>query len=123
VANYPGLAHEAILRFDKLCHDGVSQTWYQSARLAVDYPSMKSPAVLCSTSLRNSSAPKYNPICILDPRNTLQFVAEKFIRIMSQSGASIHADCVTKFNELKLNKKIKYIIYKLDDNYKEIVVE
>jgi len=42
---------------------------------------------------------------------------------MSQSGASVHADCVTKFNELKLNKKIKYIIYKLSDDYKEIVVE
>ena len=46
VANYPGLAHEAILRFDKLCHGGVSQTWYQSTRLAVDYPSMENPAVL-----------------------------------------------------------------------------
>jgi hypothetical protein len=46
VANYPGLAHEAILRFDKLCHGGVSQTWYQSTRLAVDYPSTENPAVL-----------------------------------------------------------------------------
>jgi len=42
---------------------------------------------------------------------------------MSQSGAQVAADCVTKFNELKLNKKIKFIIYKLDDNYKEIVVD
>lgn len=32
-------------------------------------------------------------------------------------------DCVTKFNELKLGKSIKYIIYKLDDAYKQIVVE
>lgn len=30
---------------------------------------------------------------------------------------------MTKFNELKLNKKIKYIIFKLTDDYKEIVVE
>jgi hypothetical protein len=30
---------------------------------------------------------------------------------------------VSKFNELKLNKKIKYILYKLTDDYKEIVVE
>ncbi|TVY27658.1 Cofilin [Lachnellula hyalina] len=36
---------------------------------------------------------------------------------------SISPDCVAKFNELKLNKKIKYIIYKLTDDYKEIVVE
>jgi len=42
---------------------------------------------------------------------------------MSQSGVSISPDCVTKFNELKLNKKIKYIIYKLSDDYKEVVVE
>jgi len=42
---------------------------------------------------------------------------------MSQSGAVVSADCVTKFNELKLNKKIKFIIYKLDDQYKEIVVD
>jgi len=42
---------------------------------------------------------------------------------MSQSGAQVNADCVTKFNELKLNKKIKYIIYKLSDDYKEIVVD
>ena len=32
-------------------------------------------------------------------------------------------DCVTKFNELKLGKEIKYIIYKLSDDNKEIVVE
>jgi len=42
---------------------------------------------------------------------------------MSQSGVSISPDCVSKFNELKLNKKIKYILYKLDDGYKQIVVE
>lgn len=42
---------------------------------------------------------------------------------MSQSGVSISPECVSKFNELKLNKKIKYILYKLSDDYKEIVVE
>jgi len=42
---------------------------------------------------------------------------------MSQSGASVAPDCVTRFNELKLNKKIKFIIYKLSDDYKEIVVD
>jgi hypothetical protein len=30
---------------------------------------------------------------------------------------------VSAFNELKLSKKLKYIIYKLSDDYKEIVVE
>ncbi|PCD41758.1 hypothetical protein AU210_004302 [Fusarium oxysporum f. sp. radicis-cucumerinum] len=32
-------------------------------------------------------------------------------------------DCITAFNDLKLNKKYKYIVYKLSDDYKEIVVE
>lgn len=30
---------------------------------------------------------------------------------------------MSKFNELKLNKNIKYIIYKLSDDNKQIVVE
>ncbi|KAL3421289.1 cofilin/tropomyosin-type actin-binding protein [Phlyctema vagabunda] len=42
---------------------------------------------------------------------------------MSQSGVSIAPECISVFNELKLNKKIKYIIYKLSDDYKEIVIE
>ncbi|XP_044724581.1 cofilin/tropomyosin-type actin-binding protein [Hirsutella rhossiliensis] len=42
---------------------------------------------------------------------------------MSQSGASVAQECITAYNDLKLNKKFKYIIYKLSDNYKEIVVE
>ena len=36
---------------------------------------------------------------------------------------SIAQDCISKFNELKLNKKLKFIIYKLSDDYKEIGVE
>lgn len=36
---------------------------------------------------------------------------------------SIAPECISTFNELKLNKKLKYIIYKLSDDYKEIVVE
>lgn len=32
-------------------------------------------------------------------------------------------DCISTFNDLKLAKKIKFIIYKLSDDYKEIVVE
>lgn len=32
-------------------------------------------------------------------------------------------ECISKFNELKLGKSIKYIVYKLSDDYKEIVVE
>ena len=32
-------------------------------------------------------------------------------------------ECVTTFDELKLKKEIKYIIYKISDDYKQIVVE
>lgn len=35
----------------------------------------------------------------------------------------VSQECVSKFNELKLGKSIKYIIYKLSDDNKEIVVE
>jgi len=42
---------------------------------------------------------------------------------MSQSGVSISPECISTFNELKLNKKIKFILYKLSDDYKQIVVE
>ncbi|KAL8827346.1 MAG: hypothetical protein Q9191_003238 [Dirinaria sp. TL-2023a] len=42
---------------------------------------------------------------------------------MSKSGVSVAPECISKYNELKLGKEIKYIIYKLSDDYKEIVVE
>ncbi|KAI6360113.1 cofilin [Pyricularia grisea] len=42
---------------------------------------------------------------------------------MSQSGATVSQECITTYNELKLGKNIKYIIFKLSDNNKEIVVE
>lgn len=32
-------------------------------------------------------------------------------------------DAIQAYNDLKLNKKYKFIIYKLSDDYKEIVVE
>lgn len=42
---------------------------------------------------------------------------------MSQSGATVNEQCVTAYNDLKLNKKYKYVIYKLSDDNKEIVVD
>jgi len=42
---------------------------------------------------------------------------------MAQSGVSVAPDCITAFNELKLGKDIKWIIYKISDDWKEIVVE
>ncbi|KAL2160342.1 hypothetical protein VTH06DRAFT_1515 [Thermothelomyces fergusii] len=42
---------------------------------------------------------------------------------MSQSGATVNEECVAAYNELKLNKKYKYIIFKLSDDNTEIVVE
>lgn len=40
-----------------------------------------------------------------------------------ENRATVHEDCVTAWNDLKLNKKHKYIIFKLSDDLKEIVVE
>lgn len=37
--------------------------------------------------------------------------------------ASASQECVTAYNELKLNKKYKYIIYKLNDKHTEIIIE
>ncbi|KAF1972217.1 actin depolymerizing protein [Bimuria novae-zelandiae CBS 107.79] len=42
---------------------------------------------------------------------------------MAQSGVSVAPECISAFNELKLGKDIKYIIYKISDDWKEIVVE
>jgi len=42
---------------------------------------------------------------------------------MSQSGVQISPECITKFNELKLGKKFKYIIYKLSDDFRQTVVD
>jgi len=36
---------------------------------------------------------------------------------------SVAPECITAFNELKLGKDLKYIIYKISDDWKEIVVE
>jgi len=42
---------------------------------------------------------------------------------MAQSGVSVAPECISAFNELKLGKSLKWIIYKISDDYKEIVVE
>jgi cofilin len=39
------------------------------------------------------------------------------------SGVSAHPDCLTKFEELKLRKKIKYIIFRVNDSKTEIIPE
>ncbi|KAG8898946.1 cofilin [Tulasnella sp. 403] len=39
------------------------------------------------------------------------------------SGVKAHPDCVTTYNELKLRKKYRSIIYKINDKQPEIVVE
>jgi len=42
---------------------------------------------------------------------------------MSQSGATVGQECVQAYNDLKLSKKYKYVIFKLSDDNKQIVVE
>jgi len=42
---------------------------------------------------------------------------------MAQSGVTVAPECIQAFNELKLGKSTKWIIYKISDDWKEIVVE
>lgn len=42
---------------------------------------------------------------------------------MAQSGVSVAPDAIKAFNDLKLGKSTKWIIYKISDDWKEIVVE
>jgi len=42
---------------------------------------------------------------------------------MSSSGVPVHSDCVTIFQDLKLKKKYRYIIFNLSKDLTEIVVE
>merc|ERR1711920_33844 len=42
---------------------------------------------------------------------------------MAQSGVSVTPECIQAFNDLKLGKDTKWIIYKISDDWKEIVVE
>ena len=42
---------------------------------------------------------------------------------MGLSRATVSQDCITAFNDLKLAKKYKYIVFKLSDDNREIVVE
>jgi cofilin len=39
------------------------------------------------------------------------------------ASVSVAPECISTFNELKLGKDIKWIIYKIRDDWKEIVVE
>ncbi|KAG0018222.1 cofilin [Entomortierella chlamydospora] len=41
----------------------------------------------------------------------------------SASGVQADPDCVASFQELKLGKKVKFIIFKLSDDNKSIIVE
>lgn len=41
----------------------------------------------------------------------------------SRCRATVAQECITAYNDLKLNKKYKFIIFKLSDDNKQIVVE
>ena len=41
----------------------------------------------------------------------------------SIGSVSVNPECISAFNELKLGKDLKWIIYKISDDWKEIVVE
>ncbi|KAI9294423.1 hypothetical protein K502DRAFT_330744 [Neoconidiobolus thromboides FSU 785] len=39
------------------------------------------------------------------------------------SGIAVNPECISLFQDLKLKHKIKYIVYKISDDFKEIVVD
>ena len=58
------------------------------------------------------------------PENFQLYISStRFANTTASTRVTVAPECITKFNELKLGKSIKYIIYKLSDDYKEIVVE
>ncbi|KAL6616951.1 hypothetical protein LY90DRAFT_522171 [Neocallimastix californiae] len=42
---------------------------------------------------------------------------------MAASGVGVKDECYTAYQDLKLGRKLKYIIYKISDNLKEVEVE
>ncbi|KAK4178516.1 hypothetical protein QBC36DRAFT_288452 [Triangularia setosa] len=43
--------------------------------------------------------------------------------IFPEKTATVNEECITAYNDLKLSKKYKYVIFKLSDDNKEIVVD
>lgn len=68
---------------------------------------------VCSTLLTHAASPPISPSA---PANN-----PSLLRVYR---VSIHPDCITAFNELRLGRgKTKFIIFKIADNRKEIVVD
>ncbi|CRJ95921.1 hypothetical protein BN1708_002079 [Verticillium longisporum] len=65
------------------------------------------PNQLCRTSAPTPARPPRSG----DPRN------------MDRTRASVSQECIEAYNDLKLNKKYKYIVFKLSDDNKQIVIE
>lgn len=42
---------------------------------------------------------------------------------MASSGVGVKDECIQAFQDLKLGRKLKYIVYKISDNFKEVIVE
>ncbi|KAF2811287.1 actin depolymerizing protein [Mytilinidion resinicola] len=42
---------------------------------------------------------------------------------MASSGVTVAPECIQAFNDLKLGKSVKWIIFKISDDWKEIVVD
>lgn len=72
---------------------------------------------------RGPSCPRaYHQLCISASTILLR---RPRARVLTESHdrATVSQECVTAYNDLKLSKKYKYIIYKLSDDNKQIVVD
>jgi len=58
-----------------------------------------------------------------EPNIVYNVFCGKIIRDLQASGVQVSDDCLNKFRELKLGKKFKYIIFTLNKDLAEVVVE
>lgn len=59
----------------------------------------------------------------IHPSTSLLHIISSLHALTNSCSVSVAPECISTFNELKLGKDIKWIIYKISDDWKEIVVE
>jgi hypothetical protein len=67
--------------------------------------------------------PSPTPNSSVTGRNDVHSFKTNNLADVDCNSVQVSPECISKFNELKLGKSVKYIIYKLSDDYKQIVVE
>lgn len=53
----------------------------------------------------------------------ISIVGLNVILLLQSSGVKVNSQCTVEFEKLKMKKEYRYIIFKLSDNMKEIIVD